>query len=272
MAGPLWMCFCRGSSLSKVSLHNTSFPVTLGAQSRAQPGEVPGEQGLCTALCVSPVSSWSWCHLLTSSLVLLLLPPRCSQCHGGTGLCPGTLAAAGRLGTCTPVDGLEVEHTENFLCWEPCVHVGLLCMCHPCSSLHIPLLSQLLLLMFGLGLRNHSSCFYSALIPGLTMSPGCLKVGSGGAAPAGCDGTFSAWSPLQQGVGNQTLAELCHSQKINPGNPHGGDLGMSRGVDFGGRFFPKMAFTFLWHSQAIISLCFFREEAEGEGSMDEPFV
>lgn len=122
---------------------------------------------------------------------------------------------------------------RDFLCWQPCVHVGLLCMCHPCSSLLIPLLSQLLLLMFGL--RNHSSCFSPAefcLNSWANHEPWgwCLKVGSGGEAPAGCDdGTFSAWSPLQEGVGNQTLPELCHSQKINAGNPVVGIWGCPEG-------------------------------------------
>lgn len=120
-------------------------------------------------------------------------PPCCPQCHGGTGPCPGTSAAAGPLGTCTPLDGVKVHHTENLLgcpcvvcaCWFA-VHVSALRVGPSCSSacpeaprVHFPLLSQLLLLMACFGLRNCSSCFSPAqtcrilaLVLGLSMSSG----------------------------------------------------------------------------------------------------
>lgn len=132
-------------------------------------------------------------------------------------------------------------------CWFA-VHVSALRACHPCSSASSPsplsaLPSHGLFwaqkLQFLLSPSTHVQNSCSCCLSSCSNLGWCLQVGSGGEGPAGCDRTFSACLPCMKGVGNQTLPELCHSQRTNPGKLHGGDVRMSRGVDFGGRFFPK---------------------------------
>lgn len=123
LAQPLvWVC--RGATWGGLQVSRVSVPLSVSALSPPGP-EVPPPYVLS---CPSPAS-----------------PPCCSQCHGGTGPCPGTSAAAGLSGTCTPLDGLKVEHTETFLaapvsCLELCV-----CMLVCCARVSPQSLPPLLL-------------------------------------------------------------------------------------------------------------------------------
>lgn len=121
-----------------------------------KPGRDPRELQVSTALCLSLLSTLFPLRPEVLPPYVLSCPspasPTCSsQSRGDTGLCPGTLAAVGPLGTCTPVDGVKVDFVETcsaalVLCLQPCcVHVCLLCMggtllvsvlgmCRVCSS------------------------------------------------------------------------------------------------------------------------------------------
>lgn len=86
---------------------------------------------------------------------------------------------------------------------------------------------------------------------------------------AGCDKTFSAWSPLHEEGGK---SELCHSQSTNPGNLHGGSRGMSKRWILEADFSPNVlhpVVALLKHRQLFFCVSD-REEAEGEGRMEGP--
>lgn len=143
-------------SKSEPALQHASFPLTAVCSEQCcsllspfpgemevgwgfKPGRAPRELQVSTALCLSLLSTLFPLRPEVLPPYVLSCPspasPTCSsQSRGDTGPCPGTLAAVGPLGTCTPVDGVKVDFVETcsaalVLCLQPCcVHVCLLCM------------------------------------------------------------------------------------------------------------------------------------------------
>lgn len=248
-------------------------------------GRAPGS--LHHSLCQPCLLLDMKCHLLTSSLVLLLSPccPSAMEVLVSAQAPwpppdPRGLVHPWCVHPCTPCSRWSTQR----LSWCPCVVLGALCACwfavhvsaHPCSSafpslVHVPPLSQLFLLVFWAqklqfllspSTRVLNSC--SCCLSSCSNLGWCLRVGSGGEGPAGCDRTFSAWSFLHGGDGKSEPSRR-QIQEM--------DVGMSEGwileADFPPNGLHPVVKALLKHRQ-LFPCVSSREEAEGEGRMDGP--